>query len=142
MKVFLLIAVTFCFLAVLIGAIAAHVLSSQIEALQRTETFNTALLFHIFHSLALLFLCLLMQHAKHSLRLYKAAFFSFCVGLLFFSGSLYALSLGFIPTLAPTLAPIGGFSFLAAWLLIALSLIRNETLRKTNVNTSIKEYQE
>jgi len=45
------------------------------------------------------------------------------VGVLLFSGSLYALSLSGIRGLG-AITPLGGVAFLAAWLLLAVAVVR------------------
>jgi uncharacterized membrane protein YgdD (TMEM256/DUF423 family) len=50
------------------------------------------------------------------------------VGILLFSGSLYALSTTGIRSLG-IITPIGGVAFIAAWLMLAIGIWRN--LRQT-----------
>ena len=46
-------------------------------------------------------------------------------GLVLFSGSLYALSLSGMRWLG-AITPIGGMAFLAAWLLLAVAVVKAE----------------
>jgi len=70
---------------------------------------------------------ILTQRHKGS-RLLTAAGILMAVGILLFSGSLYALSTTGIRSLG-IITPIGGMAFIAAWLMLAIGIWRN--LRQT-----------
>jgi uncharacterized membrane protein YgdD (TMEM256/DUF423 family) len=98
------------FLGVALGAFGAHALKTRLspEALQ---IWNTAVLYHLVHALALFALGLYLKSAGADL---KTAGWLFLAGVAVFSGSLYALALTGIKPLG-AITPIGGLCFLAAW---------------------------
>lgn len=107
------IAVAFCFLAVALGAFGAHSLKATLEANGTREIWNTAVLYHLAHAIALVVLAL---HPA-SLRLASALL---TAGIVIFSGSLYLMAVTNIRWLG-AITPIGGFCFLAGWLWLIFS---------------------
>ena len=109
------IACFFGFLAVLLGAFGAHGLKNILESNQTTEIYNKAVLYQMFHTLALLFLGLIRIEEK--LILIAGVFFS--IGIVIFSGSLYVLSITNLRWLG-AITPIGGFMFLFGWITLII----------------------
>tara|TARA_B110000977_G_scaffold146736_1_gene186047 strand:- start:56 stop:433 length:378 start_codon:yes stop_codon:yes gene_type:complete len=107
------LAAFFGFLSVLIGAFGAHGLEGVLIENQRLETFKTAVNYQFYHTLALLLVGVLMMSnpSKYLIRSAKM----FVYGILFFSGSLYLLSLTNY-TLIGVVTPIGGLFFIFGWL--------------------------
>lgn len=107
------IAALFGFLSVLIGAFGAHSLEDVLIENQRLETYKTAVNYQFYHTLALLLVGVLMMSnpSKYLIRSAKM----FVYGILFFSGSLYLLSLTNY-TLIGVVTPIGGLFFIFGWL--------------------------
>ena len=115
-------------MAVALGAMGAHFLKKQLESglitLTNIQTFETAVKYQMYHSIALLLVALLAERF-HVKRLQKAGF-CFMIGIVLFSGSLYLLStaslLGIsdLRWLGP-ITPIGGLFFIAGWILMGLS---------------------
>lgn len=107
--------------SVMIGAFGAHALQELLEAKGRTATFETAVQYQFYHSLALLAIGILMFRVEDKLLNYAA--FSMIAGIVIFSGSLYLLSgsgyrwLGMI-------TPIGGLFFIAGWVLLFVACYR------------------
>ncbi len=95
-----------CFLAVALGAFGAHALRETLDAHRAHAIWNTAVLYHFLHGLALLVLSLYPGH-----RLVGALFVA---GIALFSGSLYVLALTQATWLGP-ITPVGGLCFLAGW---------------------------
>ena len=108
----LLIAGANGFLAVSIGAFAAHGLESFLSP-EQLQTFQTGVDYHMYHSLALFGVGLLSLYYP-SERLPKVSGYFFLLGILFFSGSLYMLGITDIRWLG-AITPIGGLFFLAGW---------------------------
>ena len=106
------LAAFFGFLSVLIGAFGAHGLEGVLIENQRLETFKTAVNYQFYHTLALLLVGVLMMSnpSKYLIRSAKM----FVYGILFFSGSLYLLSLTNY-TLIGVVTPIGGLFFIFGW---------------------------
>lgn len=101
--------------AVLLGAFGAHALRGVLD-LRGTDLWHTAVNYHIWHALALALAAGLGQ--GRSGRLAVAAF---AVGIVLFSGSLYALALG-APRWCGMVTPLGGLAFLVGWVALGLSL--------------------
>lgn len=105
-------------LAVVLGALGAHRLQPILSG-SELGTWNTAVQYHFIHTLALLAIVLSGQESKFLNR----SFTFFVLGILFFSGSLYFLSvkahLG-IGDVGPLglLTPIGGIFFIIGWIMI------------------------
>jgi len=97
---------------VTLGAFAAHGLES-ILAVDLLATFETAVQYHMYHSLALLGTAVLAFQFPQE-KLLSWAGILFLLGILFFSGSLYLLALSGIRWLG-AITPIGGTFFLIAW---------------------------
>lgn len=115
----LLTGVIFAGLGVAIGAFGAHALRPVLEANARTETFELAVRYQFYHSFAILFAGVLMYHFP-SRNMDRAAA-CFAVGILIFSGSLYALSLTGVRALG-AVTPIGGVLFMAGWVLLYVGI--------------------
>ena len=118
-KLFLLTASISGAISVMIGAFGAHGLRKFLEANGRMDTFETAVKYQVYHSLALLLLGILMFHVQH--RFLVLAGWSYILGILIFSGSLYLLCLSGYRWLG-AITPIGGLFLIGGWLLIAFAL--------------------
>ena len=100
----------FGFLSVAFGAFGAHALAGKLDD-KSLALFQTATHYLIFHALALTAWGLwTRQNPKSS----QWPGWAFTIGILLFSGSLYALALSGIRGLG-AITPIGGISFLAGW---------------------------
>ncbi len=114
------------FLAVALGAFAAHGLQSKI-APEQIEIFQTGVRYQFYHTFGIFIAALLLQ--KNENMWLKRTAWSFVLGILLFSGSLYLLScrewlqLENWKWLGPV-TPIGGLFFLGGWacLLVATLL--------------------
>ena len=120
-KIFLALGSIGMVLAVALGAFGAHALK-QTLAPELMATYETAVNYHFIHALGLLAVGLLALHLPASGTLRWAGILM-AAGLLLFSGSLYALSLSGIRGLG-VLTPVGGVALLAAWLLLAVAVVR------------------
>jgi uncharacterized membrane protein YgdD (TMEM256/DUF423 family) len=107
-------------LATMSGAFGAHALRAHLPA-ERLQLWDTAVRYHFFHALGLLGVGLTLR-AEDGGALRTAAVL-IIVGILLFSGSLYALALG-APRAIGALTPLGGGAWIAAWLLFAWLMLR------------------
>ena len=114
-------------LAVLLGAFMTHSLKESITE-ELLSTFQTGVTYHMYHSLALLAVSLLNLHFPHS-RLLKLSAYSFLLGIILFSGSLYFLTLTEVRGIG-MITPIGGVFLILGW--IALCLFGAKTDYRTN----------
>ena len=111
-KIFIVLASLNGFLAVSIGAFAAHALRDRL-AQEMLNTFQTGVQYHMYHALALFGVGVLSLHFPNS-ALIRAAGYLFVLGIILFSGSLYTLSVTGVRWLG-AITPLGGVAFLAAW---------------------------
>lgn len=105
--------------AVLLGAFGAHALRGVLDA-RGAELWHTAVNYHAWHALALAVAGLGRGRSG------RVAMAAFVVGIVLFSGSLYALALG-APRWVGIITPFGGLAFVAGWLALGWALrTRNE----------------
>jgi uncharacterized membrane protein YgdD (TMEM256/DUF423 family) len=117
-RTFMLLAAIFGFLGVAIGAFGAHGLAAHFAANPGSEdTYHTATQYQMYHALALLGVGILARESQN--RLLRTSGYLFAVGIIFFSGSLYLLSVLNLRFMG-AVAPIGGVAFLAGWACIAV----------------------
>ena len=102
-------------LAVMLGAFGAHGLKDRLDAYSM-DVYQKAVFYHFIHALGLLVVTLAPRTANLVwVNLLLVA------GILIFSGSLYLLAITGVRTLG-AITPLGGLSFIAAWLMLAWSL--------------------
>lgn len=104
-------------LGVALGAFGAHALQ-QALTVKQLASYQTGVLYQQLHSLALILVGIVALVTPASRWLPRAAVL-FGVGIIFFSGSIYAMAFG-APRWFGMVAPVGGVSFMLAWLSLAL----------------------
>ncbi len=120
-KTFIIIGSILGALSVAFGAFGAHGLQDFLEATGRIETFKTAMNYLWYHTFAILLIGLLLSHKNA--RLFKVAGICFLVGIVVFSGSLFAL-IGTGNTSFGMITPIGGLSFIVGWALTGIGVFK------------------
>jgi uncharacterized membrane protein YgdD (TMEM256/DUF423 family) len=100
------------FLAVAFGAFGAHGLKTILEANKMLAVWQTGALYHLVHSVVLF---ALSQRATVA----RLPFALFGIGIILFSGSLYALAVTNVKILG-FITPIGGLCLLAGWLALLI----------------------
>jgi len=105
------------FLAVAAGAFGAHALKARLDV-AALAAFEVAARYQMYHALALLGVAWLT--ASRSTSAGSAAGWCFTLGIVVFSGSLYALTLGGWRWMG-AITPIGGLLLLAGWALLAIA---------------------
>jgi len=116
-KNFFLVGAILAFLAVGLGAFGAHGLRTRISP-DMQAVFETGVRYHMYHSLAILVVALVLGRVGGWLISLAGWFFT--AGIVLFSGSLYVLALTGVTTLG-AITPIGGLAFLAGWACLALA---------------------
>ena len=111
----LLVAAVAGFLAVGLGAFAAHGLRNVLSA-EYLTVFQTGVHYQMVHALALLAVAMLL--AKNPARSLRIAAWGFTLGILLFSGSLYVLTLSGVRGFG-MITPLGGVAFLIGWASLA-----------------------
>jgi len=123
MQKFLLTTATlFGALSVMIGAFGAHALQQMLEMYQRTDTFETAVKYQFYHTLALFMIGLLMFRVQDKLLGYAGL--AMIAGIIIFSGSLYILSLTNTKAWG-AVTPFGGVFMITGWVLLVIVIIRS-----------------
>jgi uncharacterized membrane protein YgdD (TMEM256/DUF423 family) len=122
-KTFLLAGSFFAGLGVAIGAFGAHKLKDFLLQTGRTDTFEKAVTYQFYHSLALLVIGLLATQVQINTKYLNYAGYSFIAGIIIFSGSLYILCLTETPKWG-AVTPIGGVCMIAGWVLVFLSILK------------------
>ena len=112
------VAAVLLFFAVAAGAFGAHALKEKLDAYQ-TAVWEKAVLYHFVHAIGMLLVVALAAQQLISEAAATRVSLLLCLGIILFSGSLYALALSGIRTLG-AITPLGGLSFLAAWALLAV----------------------
>jgi len=101
------------FAAVAVGAFAAH----GVQDVQAREWLKTGAQYGFMHTMATFACATFMNIGAHRARLAPAFFLS---GVVFFSGSLYAMAFG-APRWLGAVTPVGGVLFLVGWAVLAWS---------------------
>lgn len=117
----LLLGATMGGLAVAIGAFGAHALKPFLLASNRTDTFELAVRYQFYHALALFAAGLAMNHIDSNKLRYSAL--CFLLGILLFSGSLYALCFTGV-TILGAVTPFGGVFFIIGWVLLGVAVYK------------------
>jgi uncharacterized membrane protein YgdD (TMEM256/DUF423 family) len=104
--------------AVVAGAFGAHALRDRLDP-GMLAVFETGVRYHLVHALAILGATWVLDRTGRGLA--RVAGWLFVAGTVLFSGSLYALALTGIRILG-VITPLGGLSFIAGWLCLALAL--------------------
>ena len=115
-KLFITLASLSGMLAVAFGAFGAHALKGKLDD-YALGVFDTAVQYHFYHSLALLAVGVLALSQPQTAML-KSSGWLFFIGIVVFSGSLYALSFSGVRWLG-AITPLGGLAFIGGWACLA-----------------------
>jgi uncharacterized membrane protein YgdD (TMEM256/DUF423 family) len=120
-KNFLIAAAILGAITVALGAFGAHALKAILPENALT-IYETAIRYQFYHVFALAITAILYEKYPHQSLINAAA--SFIVGMVFFCGSLYLLTLRAATGIewlrfAGPLTPVGGSFFIAGWLQLA-----------------------
>ncbi|MGG5255245.1 DUF423 domain-containing protein [Neobacillus sp. SM06] len=121
MKVFIVIGAINAFLAVAFGAFGAHGLANKLEP-KYLEIWKTGVTYQMFHATGILVAGILLGKVASS-SLFTWSGWLMVIGIILFSGSLYLLSLTKVGILG-AITPLGGVSFLAAWVLMIIGAVK------------------
>jgi uncharacterized membrane protein YgdD (TMEM256/DUF423 family) len=119
-KITLLTGAILGMLGVGLGAFGAHALKNILTQNGRLETYELAVRYQFYHALAILFIGLMMEKFSGSALTWSPLLM--LIGVIFFSGSLYAYSLTNIKGFA-MVTPVGGLFLLAGWAMLVYSIM-------------------
>lgn len=110
-------------LAVAFGAVGAHLLKKIISpnTADALDIFHTAAQYQMYHAIAIIITGVLLR-LNYNKSLQQAAYL-FIIGIILFSGSLYALALFKVNHISSlnflgAITPLGGLCFMAGWLFL------------------------
>lgn len=106
-------------LATALGAFGSHGLQGVLSP-ERLDVYETAVRYQFYHSLGLLGIGL--AAALRGARGLRIAARLIALGIVLFSGSIYALSFG-APRLLGAVTPFGGLLLMVGWALFALTVL-------------------
>ena len=126
-KMYLFLSAISGFIAVGLGAFGAHGLKNRLTP-ELLAAYQTGVQYHFIHTLALLGLAVWMLSSAEFSRWAGWSANFMLIGILLFSGSLYAMAFmsmagGFPKWLGP-ITPLGGLCFMIGWGLLAVAAIK------------------
>ncbi len=106
-----------------IGAFGAHGLKEILDA-PALNTFEVGVRYQMYHALGILILGIVPSISQN---LKQKIFWLFIIGILFFSGSIYLLSMNsilpFETSVIGFVTPLGGLFFIMGWFFFAYGLL-------------------
>lgn len=118
---YLSISAFFGLLAVVLGAFGAHALKEKLEP-EVLASFETGVRYMMYHAIVLLFVNTysgLVEKIKNRVSIL------FIVGIIFFSGSIFAISAGGVPAkYIWFITPLGGLLLILGWIGLVYAFIR------------------
>ena len=106
-----------------LGAFGAHALKDKLETAGLLATYQTAVQYQFYHTLALLGIAILMS--KYPSTWLTNASYLMMLGIIVFSGSLYTLSLSGVKWLG-AITPLGGLAFILGWGCVLIACFKIE----------------
>ena len=121
MNKFLAIGSVSGFISVALGAFGAHALKERLDP-HMLDVFKTGVQYQFYHTFAIIAVAILLKYFSDNSLLNYAGYL-FLIGIILFSGSLYAMALTDVTKLG-IVTPFGGLCFLAGWALLFLSVMK------------------
>jgi uncharacterized membrane protein YgdD (TMEM256/DUF423 family) len=120
-RLFIVIGAVCLMFAAQLSAYGFHGLEGKVPP-AKIRSWEWAVQMQVYHALGLIVVGLFLRHIPDS-RLLRGAGGLMMLGMVLFSGSIYAEVLGAPPAIGEV-APLGGSSFMLAWLLTAIAAWR------------------
>jgi len=115
------------FLSVMLGAFGAHALEEMLSP-EALKSYETGVRYMMTHSIVLLFINSSSVFGEKTRKTLSYLFFS---GILLFSGSIFAISLGLVEARNIWfVTPLGGLLLLAGWMAMAIALVKYSKEKK------------
>jgi len=106
---------------IILGAFGAHALKEKL-GMDDLKSFETAIRYQMYHVLALLFTNTYIEFSNHVKKQISWLFF---IGILFFSGSIYAITIGGVDAKSIWfITPLGGLLFIGGWIVMLIAFLR------------------
>lgn len=121
-KQILLVAGCLGFIAVALGAFGAHAFKPALQAAGRLDTYELAVRYQFYHTLAMLMIGVMLRDEAKPFRLSATLL---AAGTLLFSGSLYLLCFSGITAIA-VVTPFGGLFLLAGWATLVFAVWKSK----------------
>ena len=101
------------------GAFGAHGLRTRLSP-EMMAVFETGVRYQMYHGLAIVAVGLMVPHLGG--WLIRTAGWAFTIGIVLFSGTLYALALSGVTVLG-AITPLGGLAFLVGWACLVIAAL-------------------
>ena len=107
-------------LTILLGAFGAHSLQESLSV-EDLKSFETGVKYQMYHVILLLFV---NTTSYLTIEIKTRITSLFLVGICFFSGSIYAITLGVNPKMIWFITPLGGLLLMIGWLMLGYKLYK------------------
>jgi uncharacterized membrane protein YgdD (TMEM256/DUF423 family) len=111
--------------AVALGAFGAHGLKGRLDE-YAMSVYEKAVFYHFIHALGILVVAAMSRAGALPPASETRVAWLLFIGILIFSGSLYALAVSGVRVLG-AITPIGGIAFIAGWVLLGFDLLRSRS---------------
>lgn len=123
MNKYLIITAFLGIITIILGAFGAHILKETLTP-DALKAFETAVRYQMYHVLFLLFINTTQTLSNKSKQLISLVIL---IGILFFSGSIYAITIGGISAKQIWfITPLGGLLLITGWAILFIKLIKQK----------------
>lgn len=123
-RLFILLGSVNAALAVILGAFGAHILKARLSP-EMLNVYQVGSHYHFYHAIGMLVVGLLAAQIHNDAAVQLSGFLMLG-GIVLFCGSLYLLAVTGLTWLG-AVAPLGGLAFIAAWVVLAVAVLRATT---------------
>ena len=115
-------------LVIVFGAFGAHALK-KVLSIDEINSFETAVRYQMYHVIILLFV---NTYTGFTSKVKKHISWSFFIGILLFSGSIYLMHLTSISAKQIWfITPLGGLTFVYGWFIMAIKFLKSKSTIKS-----------
>ncbi len=126
MKINFTLASILGFLAVVLGAFGAHALKEKLSP-EALNSFETGVRYMMYHTIVILFI---NSYSGFTDKIKNTISSLFFIGILFFSGSIFVISLGVVTAKSIWfITPLGGILLIFGWLIMIFSFMRTKNVK-------------
>ena len=108
-------------LAIVLGAFGAHALKEKLDP-DTLKSFETGVRYMMYHVIVLLFV---NSYSGFTLKAKNSISYSFFLGILFFSGSIFVITFGIPAKSIWFITPLGGLLLIFGWLIMFYSFLKS-----------------